>query len=67
VIPTDGWLAYPVMSRWIPAAFIGPMASLLEAIATGSTPATDARDNLMTLRILRALYRSGEEHVVVAL
>jgi predicted dehydrogenase len=67
VIPTDGWLAYPVMSRWIPAAFIGPMASLLEAIATGSTPATDARDNLMTLRILRALYRSGEEHVVVKL
>jgi predicted dehydrogenase len=67
VIPTDGWLPYPVMSRWIPAAFIGPMASLLEAIATGGTPKTDARDNLGTLRILRALYRSGEEHEVVKL
>ena len=67
VIPTDGWLPYPVMSRWIPAAFIGPMASLLEAIATGGTPKTDAHDNLGTLRILRALYRSGEEHQVVKL
>jgi len=67
VIPTDGWLSYPVMSRWIPSAFIGPMASLLNAIATGAKPATDANDNLNTLRILRALYRSGEEHVVVKL
>jgi predicted dehydrogenase len=67
VIPTDGWLSYPVMSRWIPAAFIGPMASLLKAIATGTAPATDANDNLKTLQILRALYRSGEEHVVVRL
>jgi predicted dehydrogenase len=67
VIPTDGWLPYPVMSRWIPNAFIGPMASLLEAIVTGGTPATDARDNLGTLRILRALYRSGEKHEVVKL
>jgi predicted dehydrogenase len=67
VIPTDGWLSYPVMSRWIPNAFIGPMASLLEALATRGTPATDANDNLKTLRILRALYRSGEEHVVVKL
>lgn len=67
VIPTDGWLPYPVMSRWIPTAFIGPMASLLEAIATGGTPQTDAKDNLDTLRIVRALYRSGENHEVVEL
>lgn len=67
VIPTDGWLAYPVMSRWIPAAFIGPMASLLEAIHTDGIPATSGDDNLHTLRLLDALYRSGEEHIVVAL
>ncbi|MGK2925341.1 MAG: Gfo/Idh/MocA family protein [Lysobacterales bacterium] len=67
VIPTDGWLSYPVMSRWIPTAFIGPMASLLAAIASGGKPATDADDNLATLRLLRALYRSGEEHAVVRL
>jgi len=67
VIPTDGWLPFPVMARWIPTAFIGPMASLLEAIATGGKPATDANDNLATLRLLRALYRSGEQHEVVKL
>lgn len=67
VIPTDGWLAYPVMSRWIPAAFIGPMASLLAAIHNNETPATDGKDNLNTLRLLHALYRSGEQHMVVEL
>jgi predicted dehydrogenase len=67
VIPTDGWLSYPVMTRWIPTAFIGPMASLLQALATGGRPATDANDNLKTLQLLRALYRSGEEHAVIRL
>jgi len=67
VIPTDGWCPYPVMTRWIPHAFIGPMASLLKAIVTGGTPATNGRDNLGTLRIVHGLYRSGEEHVVVEL
>lgn len=67
VLPTDGWLPYPVTSRWIPAAFIGPMASLLEAIATGGTPATNGRDNLKTLQIVHALYESGQDHKAVKL
>ena len=67
VLPTDGWLHYPVTERWIPTAFIGPMASLLEAIATDGTPITNGRDNLGTLRIIEALYESGEKHVVVKL
>lgn len=67
VIPTDGWLAYPVMTRWIPTAFIGPMASLLQAIATGGEPLTGGRDNLKTLNIIHALYESGQEHRVVKL
>lgn len=67
VLPTDGWLHYPVTSRWIPTAFIGPMASLLQAVATGGVPLTNARDNLDTLRIVHALYRSGTEHVVAKL
>jgi predicted dehydrogenase len=66
-IPTDGWLPYPVMSRWIPNAFIGPMASLLQAVATGGSPLTSGRDNLGTLRIVNALYESGSGHRVVAL
>jgi len=67
VLPTDGWLHYPVTSRWIPTAFIGPMASLLQAVATGGVPLTNGRDNLDTLRIVQALYKSGEGHVVVKL
>ncbi|MFO1466010.1 MAG: Gfo/Idh/MocA family oxidoreductase [Steroidobacteraceae bacterium] len=66
-LPTDGWLHYPVTSRWIPDAFIGPMASLLQAIATQGMPVTNGRDNLATLRLIHALYRSGQEHVVVKL
>ena len=66
-MPTDGWLHYPVTSRWIPTAFIGPMAGLLEAIATGGVPLTNGRDNLRTLQVVQALYRSGEEHTVVKL
>ncbi len=65
VLPTDGWLPYPVLTRWIPDAFIGPMASLLEAIATGGQPATNGSDNLATLRLVHALYESGREHKVV--
>ena len=67
VLPTDGWLPYPVTTRWIPTAFIGPMASLLRALATNGKPATAGRDNLETLKIVHALYESGEKHKVVAL
>jgi predicted dehydrogenase len=41
------------------------MASLLEAIASDGTPLTNGRDNLDTLRVVRALYESGEQHKVV--
>src|SRR5579875_218549 len=56
VVPTDGWLAYPVTRRWIPDAFAGPMGSLLRAIATGGAPYPSARDNLGTIRLVDALY-----------
>jgi predicted dehydrogenase len=64
-LPTDGWLPYPVTTRWIPTAFIGPMANLLAAVAPGATPLTNGRDNLDTLRLVHALYESGSEHQVV--
>jgi predicted dehydrogenase len=67
LLPTDGWLPYPVTTRWIPTAFIGPMASLLKAVATGGLPATNGRDNLATLKIVHALYESGRNHSVVKL
>ncbi|MFI1166292.1 Gfo/Idh/MocA family protein [Streptomyces sp. NPDC020801] len=69
VLPTDGWLPYPVTRRWIPDAFAGPMGSLLKAISTGSVADTAASDNLQTLRLLHALYRSmdtGESQLLVS-
>ena len=47
--------------KWIPDAFYGPMASLMEAIQTGDEPLTSAEDNLGTLRVVEAAYRSMSE------
>jgi predicted dehydrogenase len=57
-LPTDGWLSYPVTRRWLPDAVAGPMGSLLAAIAEGGEPETAAADNLHTLDLMEALYRS---------
>ncbi|MDA8291950.1 MAG: Gfo/Idh/MocA family oxidoreductase [Actinomycetota bacterium] len=58
VLGTDGWVPYPVTTRWIPDAFLGPMASLLAAAAGGEEPRTAARDNVGTLAVVEAIYRS---------
>jgi len=47
---------------WIPDAFVGPMAGLMIAIETGSNPPTDTTDNLNTLRVVNAAYRSAAEN-----
>ncbi len=47
--------------KWIPDAFYGPMASLMEAIQTDGEPVTSAKDNLGTLRVVEAAYRSMKE------
>ena len=47
--------------KWIPDAFYGPMASLMEAIQTGGEPITSAKNNLGTLRVVEAAYRSMKE------
>ncbi len=47
--------------KWIPDAFYGPMASLMEAIQTDGEPLTSAEDNLSTLRVVEAAYRSMSE------
>ncbi|WSK33275.1 Gfo/Idh/MocA family oxidoreductase [Streptomyces tubercidicus] len=54
----DGRLAYPVTHRWIPDAFLGPMASLLRAVAEDGEPYPSARDNLGTIRLVDRLYSS---------
>lgn len=67
VLPTDGWLPYPVTSRWIPDAFLGPMASVLGAVAEGRPLRSSGRDNLATLRLCEALYTSIETREAVHL
>ena len=60
LLPTDGWVPYPVTTRWLPDAFLGPIASLLAAAAAGggALPLTSARDNVRTLAVVEAIYRS---------
>lgn len=47
--------------KWIPDAFYGPMASLMEAIQTGGEPLTSGENNLGTLRVIEASYLSMKE------
>jgi predicted dehydrogenase len=67
VAPTDGWVPYPVTQRWFPDAFIGTMGSVLDAIATGSTPRSAVADNVKTIELVDALYRSMESDEVTKL
>lgn len=60
VLPTDGWVPYPVGTRWVPDAFLGPMASVLRAVATGSVPRSSGRDNIGTLHQIQRIYASME-------
>jgi len=50
---------------WFPDAFIGTMAQLLIALETGEEPAISGRDNLKTMALVEAAYRSAEEHRAV--
>ena len=67
VIPTDGWVPYPVTQRWFPDAFIGTMGSVLNAIATGSAVRSSVQDNVNTLKLIDALYESMDKGIAVNL
>lgn len=58
---------YPLDTRWIPDAFLGPMADLMDAIEMGRAPVTSGRDNLRTIALVEAIYRSAAEHRSVTL
>jgi predicted dehydrogenase len=59
------WQDVPLQKKWIPDAFIGPMASLMEAVQTGGEPLTSGADNLKTFQVAQAAYRSAAEHRAV--
>ncbi|MBA2226868.1 MAG: Gfo/Idh/MocA family oxidoreductase [Thermogemmata sp.] len=52
---------------WFPEAFIGTMAQLLVALEQGTEPEISGRDNLETIALCTAVYRSSTEHRAVAL
>jgi predicted dehydrogenase len=52
---------------WFPDAFIGTMAQLLVALETGQQPEISGRDNLKTMALVDAAYRSAEEHRAIPL
>lgn len=60
------WFSARSDCRWIPDAFVGPMASLMRAVEDGSEPVTSGYDNLKTLRVVFAEYRSMEERRAVS-
>ena len=48
--------------KWIPDAFVGPMAGLMIAIESDGDAPTASSDNLNTLRVVQAAYRSAAEN-----
>jgi len=50
----------PVWSEsWFPDAFIGTMAQLLIALENGTVPAINGQDNLKTMALVEAAYKSA--------
>lgn len=52
---------------WFPDAFVGTMAQLLIALETGAEPEISGRDNLKTMALVDACYRSTREHRAIEL
>jgi predicted dehydrogenase len=50
---------------WFPDAFVGPMAQLLVALETNAEPEISGQENLGTMALVEACYRSVEEHRAV--
>jgi predicted dehydrogenase len=59
--PDAEWQSHHVERAWFPDAFIGTMGSLLESIHSGKSPQTHPSDNIETLRLANAAYRSASE------
>ncbi|MBV9155497.1 MAG: Gfo/Idh/MocA family oxidoreductase [Acidobacteriaceae bacterium] len=59
------WITPRWPEVWFPDAFQGPMADLMNAIATGTPSPIDGRHNLGTMAIVEAGYRSMRERRAV--
>lgn len=56
------WITPRWREVWFPDAFQGPMADLMNAIASGNPPSVSGADNLGTMAVIEAGYRSIREH-----
>lgn len=61
------WHAPRWPEQWFPQAFIGTMGQLMKAIETGSEPEIGGKDNLRTMALVEAAYRSAERGQAVEL
>ncbi len=61
------WISPRWREVWFPDAFEGPMADLMNAIASRSEPATNGADNLGTMAIIEAGYQSIRERRPIAI
>lgn len=60
---TDGkWVTPEWETHWFPHAFIGVMEQLQYALASGTTPELTVADNVRTITLIEAGYRSIREH-----
>ncbi|MEZ5667166.1 MAG: Gfo/Idh/MocA family oxidoreductase [Alphaproteobacteria bacterium] len=67
--PSTGgkWVQPTWETRWFPHAFAGVMEQLQHALATGSRPALTGADNVKTMALIEAAYRSAAEGRAVKL
>ncbi|MCC9599061.1 Gfo/Idh/MocA family oxidoreductase [Stieleria sp. JC731] len=52
---------------WFPDAFLGPMAELLCSLEEEKSPSMSGQDNLATMKLVDACYRSAETHCAIEL
>jgi predicted dehydrogenase len=56
------WIQPQWNEVWFPDAFAGPMGELFDSLHEGRQPAISGRDNLNTMALVDAAYRSLDEH-----
>ena len=63
----DYWFQPRWNKAWFPDAFRGTMGELLMALKHGTQPSLNGRDNLRTLALVEAVFRSARDHRMVEL
>ncbi len=63
----EAWIEPHLANTGMPDSFIGTMGELQAALEAGEQPSHSGRDNLKTLQLVFAAYRSMAEHRPVAL